>query len=860
MRDVTAAFSESKAKILPLAELSFADGRSLIIKDPDLFKLSGNGFSDSAGQNAFAIGATIAKTMTLALWNDDDRYSSYDFYMCEIILYGYRNMEDGTTETIRIGNFTVTEPESYGTTVEITGIDDMYKLNEAYSTSVPFPARLDTLVQDSCSACGVTLLTTTFKNSDFVVQEKPQNITHRQLIGFAAQIACGNARFDEYNRLEIKSYSFSAFEINGGLYGGIFDADTPYTSGDAADGGSFNPWDEGYTCDSGDFASMNIHILTEFKNDPQKSTDDVVITGIQIVSGDDTYLSGAAGYVMSIENPLSDGQEQEAADLIAETMVGIRFRTFSGEHFASLSTECMDLAYVFDRNGQAYKTVLTDVNFVFGGYTTLKCTADDPVRNSSTFESETAKTIIEARKYAKKQVTEYDKSVQMLTSLITQSFGIFKTQEVLEDGSIVYYMHNKPTMDESSTIWKMTADAFAVSTDGGKNWNAGMDSSGNAVANVLSVIGLNFNWARGGNLKLGGSGNGNGALYVYDASGNQIGYWTKDGFYAKKGTFEGALKGATGTFSGELSAASGTFKGALSGATGTFSGTLSAGTVTGSEIIGSKFETESSGGDNSIVIEGATQTFRAASADYGSYAGEISPKIVNVERTDGEIELNGEVPAIALYGKYAIAIGIIGESAPAFAVMDTNISIAKDLYGEDQNIFVNGLYASELYSGGIFTQGTKARIPDTENYGTRTLYCYETPTPHFGDTGSGKLDENGICYVEIDDIFAETVRTDIEYHVFLQKEGQGDLWVDEKESTYFKIKGTPGLSFAWEVKAVQKDFEILRLDEYGADPEITEDEAIEKYYEEEILSSDGIEAIYENEIESYETEMEELYI
>ena len=60
---------------------------------------------------------------------------------------------------------------------------------------------------------------------------------------------------------------------------------------------------------------------------------------------------------------------------------------------------------------------------------------------------------------------------------------MYKTEEILDDGSSVFYMHNKPTIGESQTIWKMTADAFAVSTDGGKTWNAGMDSSGNAVVN-----------------------------------------------------------------------------------------------------------------------------------------------------------------------------------------------------------------------------------------------------------------------------------------------------------------------------------------------------------------------------------------
>jgi hypothetical protein len=57
-------------------------------------------------------------------------------------------------------------------------------------------------------------------------------------------------------------------------------------------------------------------------------------------------------------------------------------------------------------------------------------------------------------------------------------------------------MHNKPTLAESQTIWKMTADAFAVSTDGGLTWNAGFDSSGNAVLNVLSAIGVNAEWIK----------------------------------------------------------------------------------------------------------------------------------------------------------------------------------------------------------------------------------------------------------------------------------------------------------------------------------------------------------------------------
>lgn len=113
----------------------------------------------------------------------------------------------------------------------------------------------------------------------------------------------------------------------------------------------------------------------------------------------------------------------------------------------------------------------------------------------------------------------------------------------------------------------------------------------------------------------------------------------------------------------------------------------------------------------------------------------------------------------------------------------------------------------------IKTTGTKNRVVPTENYSNRLQYCYETASPMFGDIGEGITDENGECIVEIGDIFTETVTTRIEYQVFLQKEGKGDLWIEKKEENYFIVHGTPNLKFAWELKAKQKDYEYVNLEE-----------------------------------------------
>ena len=135
-----------------------------------------------------------------------------------------------------------------------------------------------------------------------------------------------------------------------------------------------------------------------------------------------------------------------------------------------------------------------------------------------------------------------------------------------------------------------------------------------------------------------------------------------------------------------------------------------------------------------------------------------------------------------------------------------------DLTAEQGNFRGIEVVGSVEIWNNLTVDGTKNRKVKTANYSNRLLYCYETPTPLFGDIGEARLDEEGICYVDIDDIFTETIAEQVEYQVFLQKEGEGDCWIAEKTPRYFIIQGTPNLKVAWEVKAKQKDYETYRLE------------------------------------------------
>ena len=111
----------------------------------------------------------------------------------------------------------------------------------------------------------------------------------------------------------------------------------------------------------------------------------------------------------------------------------------------------------------------------------------------------------------------------------------------------------------------------------------------------------------------------------------------------------------------------------------------------------------------------------------------------------------------------------------------------------------------------LTVSGTKSRVVETPDYGNRLLYCYETPTPMFGDIGEGVISDSGDCYVWLDPVFAETVES-YGYQVFLQPYGRGECYVSERKGAYFIVKGDSGLAFGWEIKAKQSGYDQLRIE------------------------------------------------
>ena len=556
------------ANIVNYADITLSDGTVLHLTYKD-FMIGGCSIEDKTTDGKFGVGFVIGKTLTIKIANHDERFSKYDFYNSIIRVYVAMQMDNGTIEKIRKGVYYATVPSTTGEIIEINAVDGMFLLDKDYSASrTTYPATLQTILTNACLDCGIPIGFRQFDNMSFLVQEKPESVTYRQVISYACQIAGYNARIDVNGYMQLIWYNTAMIDSYNNYNGGnllVYPHDT------VLDGGDFTDYTTDTVISGIMFSDDTTEHIFRIKN-IDVHTDDVLITGIRVTGKDEVVaLSGEEGYLIDVKNnPFVNGKEQEIANYLGTRIIGISFRPFSADVLNNPLYEPYEVVRITDRKGNVYSSVLNSISYKVGAYTRIACEAQDPVSNESHYFSEAAAAVVEARRDAKKQLTAYDKAVQNMTQLAGNALGYHTTVEESEDGSRITYLHDKPTLEDSKIIYKQTIDGFFISQDGGQSYTAGFDSNGNAVVNILYAIGIVADWIQGGTLTLGGLGNVNGNMRIVDDKGNLIGKWDKDGFNATKGTFSGSLNAATGTFSGSLNAATGTFSGSLTSDSGGF--------------------------------------------------------------------------------------------------------------------------------------------------------------------------------------------------------------------------------------------------------------------------------------------------
>lgn len=464
------------------AKVLFSDGSEITLNSEDDFAISDNGYSESGGDD-LPLGSALSKTITLSLFNEDGRFSDYDFFYSQITLYTEADLEDGTQERINEGVFYVTSPVATGEVIEITAYDAMYKTNKEFTSQLSYPATARNLLLEVCAFVGITAADAHFKNEDFQIQSMPEKTTARKIIGYIAQIAVGNAIIKN-GSLSIKSYDFEPLKdvTDGTLYTELSTQNAKY------------------------------HVLSEYSDYPTVGMNPVTITGIRttkrVNNKDVEYLNGTDDYALTITNPLITGAEEKALELIGDVLNGVTLTSFSGTFFPYPTAEIMDCAVIVDQNDKAYKTVITTHDFSYPGESELSCGIKDPETNSSTYYSESAEMYHKAQAEADKNRKEMESAIENLQTTLANAKGMYTSKVRQADGSYITYLHDKPTMSESENVIKITSDAVGVSTDGGQTYPYGFFLTGDLVAKVLYAIGINADYIN------------TGALTIRDKDGN----------------------------------------------------------------------------------------------------------------------------------------------------------------------------------------------------------------------------------------------------------------------------------------------------------------------------------------------------
>lgn len=427
--------------------INYADGSSQTLTDLQDF-MQIKIVDECSGTSEIEIGAAVIGEALITLNNRTGKFNGKNFYGAHISAY-VGILVDGKPELLEMGHYIVDEPVSPGISIALTAYDNMILLDKLYEPKIAYPATFASIVKDACSQCGVILESSQFPRSSYAIEKAPENATCREVVAAAAQLAGCYAKARPNGRIAITWYASAASQSIDILYGKSI------------------------------------------------CTDDVTITGTEVVVGETTAKSGADGYRLSISDNilLAEDKAQETATYLGNKLIGLKFRPLSVTCKSDPSIEAGDRITVRDEKGNEYETVVTSTAFAVLESQKIACNAASPTINGGKRLSETSKAIIANRKYADEAVeherSEREAALEEMNKQLAESSGMYITSKKQEDGSTIYYAHDKPKLSESQIVWKMTATAIGISADGGKTYPYGLDVSGKAILDRIYVIGIN---------------------------------------------------------------------------------------------------------------------------------------------------------------------------------------------------------------------------------------------------------------------------------------------------------------------------------------------------------------------------------
>lgn len=451
------ALQSVRIKVDPLVGESFELTQADIVSNG--FRLN----RASITGDCIELGSVIAAELMLNLNNSESKFDSVCFEGASLFVRVgvHKPGTENELYFVPFGYFTVDDAPKSLSSIPVVALDRMMRFDKK-AENIVFPIKVKDLVQKACDDCNVPLGTdlTDLPNSDYVIDKAPQsdNLLYRQLLSWCAQIMGTCAFINSDGKLILKWYTPTDVEIT---------ASDRFSS------------------------SLDENAIT--------------ITGIEFSDEENVYLSGTEDYAIDITgNQLIQSNPQGVVDNLFSAIGGFSYVPFSAVVKSHPQLMPLDMiTFVVPGKTEEdedvrHNVIITDWTFTLNRNTSLlgqgKTSTKKGYASSNPFTSAQS-AIIEKNK--EKQEKELSRSQQAMTNLgetISNAFGLYATEEKQEDGSTVYYYHNKESIDESTYIFTKNAEGFAFvkSEDGTPCWNNGnpiwqygVTNDGNAILNYL---------------------------------------------------------------------------------------------------------------------------------------------------------------------------------------------------------------------------------------------------------------------------------------------------------------------------------------------------------------------------------------
>jgi hypothetical protein len=203
---------------------------------------------------------------------------------------------------------------------------------------------------------------------------------------------------------------------------------------------------------------------------------------------------------------------------------------------------------------------------------------------------------------------------------------------------------------------------------------------------------------------------------------------------------------------------------------------------------------------------------------YGTYGSGSTGVWGNSNGTGADVGVSGTTGSgIAVQG--TAAQGFAGwfedDAADIAALVAINNAPPND---EADAFYAQGYsgYCQFDTAGDLFCSGSKSAVVPVDGGARKVaLYAVEAPENWFEDYGSGQL-SGGSSRIDLEPTFAQTVNTDLDYHVFLTPRGECEgLYVTNLTPSGFEVRelhhGSSSIAFDYRIIAKRKNYETVRL-------------------------------------------------